>query len=99
MSLWKVPDQQTQELMEEFYRRLLAGEPRSEVLRQAQLTIRARYPEPFRSDEPVESAGPADTGVDGGVLSPAARRRASLRSATPGAINDPGTLSRALQIG
>jgi CHAT domain-containing protein len=46
MSLWKVPDEQTQELMEEFYRRLLAGESRSEALREAQLTIRSRFPEP-----------------------------------------------------
>jgi CHAT domain-containing protein len=44
MSLWKVPDQQTQELMEDFYRRILAGEPRSEALREAQLAMKARYP-------------------------------------------------------
>ena len=34
MSLWKVPDQQTQELMIDFYQRLLGGEPRAEALRQ-----------------------------------------------------------------
>jgi CHAT domain-containing protein len=47
MSLWEVPDEQTRELMEDFYRRLLAGEPRAEALRQAQLAMKARYPDPF----------------------------------------------------
>src|SRR5262249_48173458 len=46
MSLWEVPDQQTQELMVDFYRRILAGQPRAEALRQAQLEIKARYPDP-----------------------------------------------------
>lgn len=45
MSLWKVPDAQTCELMEDFYRRLLAGAPRAEALRAAQLAIRDRYRE------------------------------------------------------
>jgi CHAT domain-containing protein len=47
MSLWKVPDEPTRELMEDFYRRLLAGEGRAEALRQAQLAMKAKYPEPF----------------------------------------------------
>ena len=47
MSLWKVPDEETQELMVDFYRRLLAGEGRAEALRQAQLAMKAKYPEPF----------------------------------------------------
>jgi CHAT domain-containing protein len=47
MSLWKVPDQQTQELMEEFYRRLLAGTARADALREAQLTLKAKYPAPL----------------------------------------------------
>jgi CHAT domain-containing protein/tetratricopeptide (TPR) repeat protein len=47
MSLWKVPDAQTQELMQHFYRRLLAGEGRAEALRQAQLAMKAKYLEPF----------------------------------------------------
>jgi tetratricopeptide (TPR) repeat protein len=46
MSLWKVPDDQTRELMEDYYRRLLAGEGRAEALRQAQLAMKAKYPEP-----------------------------------------------------
>lgn len=47
MSLWKVPDQQTQELMTEFYRRLLWGEGRGEALRNAQLEMRKKYPDPY----------------------------------------------------
>jgi CHAT domain-containing protein/tetratricopeptide (TPR) repeat protein len=47
MSLWKVPDEQTRELMVDFYRRLLAGEGRAEALRQAQLAMKAKYPDPF----------------------------------------------------
>jgi CHAT domain-containing protein len=47
MSLWKVPDQQTQELMEDFYQRLLAGEARADALRGAQLAMKERYPEPL----------------------------------------------------
>ena len=46
MSLWKVPDQQTQELMEDFYRRILAGQPRAEALREAQLAMKSKYPDP-----------------------------------------------------
>ena len=47
MSLWKVPDEQTQELMVDFYRRVLAGQPRADALRQAQLTLRQKYPDPY----------------------------------------------------
>ncbi len=47
MSLWKVPDQQTQELMEDFYRRLLAGQSRAEALREAQLALKEKYPHPY----------------------------------------------------
>jgi hypothetical protein len=47
MSLWKVPDEQTRALMVDFYHRVLAGEPRAEALRQAQLAMKAKYPDPF----------------------------------------------------
>jgi CHAT domain-containing protein len=39
MSLWKVDDKVTRDLMIEFYKRLLAGKGRSEALREAQLTV------------------------------------------------------------
>jgi CHAT domain-containing protein len=44
MSLWKVPDEATCALMTGFYRNLLAGQPRAEALRQAQLELKVRYP-------------------------------------------------------
>ena len=47
MSLWKVPDEPTRELMEDFYGRLLAGRGRAEALREAQLAMKAKYPDPF----------------------------------------------------
>jgi CHAT domain-containing protein len=49
MSLWKVPDQQTQELMEDFYRRIFdVGliQSRAEALRAAQLALKEKYPDP-----------------------------------------------------
>jgi CHAT domain-containing protein len=42
MSLWKVDDKVTRDLMVEFYKRLLAGQGRSAALREAQLTIMQR---------------------------------------------------------
>ena len=48
MSLWQVPDQQTRELMVDFYDRVLQhDEERAEALRAAQLGIKKRYPDPF----------------------------------------------------
>ena len=47
MSLWKVPDKETQELMEDFYGHLLAGVGCADALRQAQLRLKARTPRPF----------------------------------------------------
>jgi CHAT domain-containing protein/Tfp pilus assembly protein PilF len=47
MSLWKVPDEQTKELMVDFYKRLLAGKPRAEALREAQLAMKEKYPDPY----------------------------------------------------
>jgi CHAT domain-containing protein/tetratricopeptide (TPR) repeat protein len=47
MSLWKVPDQQTQMLMTDFYRRMLEGQPRADALRDAQLALKAQNPDPL----------------------------------------------------
>jgi CHAT domain-containing protein len=47
MSLWKVPDKATQELMVEFYKHLLRGDSRSDALRNAQLAMKKQYPHPL----------------------------------------------------
>jgi CHAT domain-containing protein len=47
VSLWKVPDEQTQELMIDFYQRILRGEGRAEALRQAQLVVKQKHPDPY----------------------------------------------------
>jgi tetratricopeptide (TPR) repeat protein len=47
MSLWKVPDEPTCELMQDFYRLLLAGIPRADALREAQLASKSKDPNPF----------------------------------------------------
>jgi CHAT domain-containing protein len=47
MSLWKVADAQTAELMQQFYRHLLAGECRFEALRAAQMAVRIIHPNPI----------------------------------------------------
>lgn len=46
-SLWRVPDQQTCDLMTGFYRRLITGMPRDAALRAAQLELRQKFPSPF----------------------------------------------------
>lgn len=44
MSLWKLPDPETQELMTEYYHRLKAGQGRAQALRTAQLAIKEKHP-------------------------------------------------------
>ncbi len=46
-SLWEVDDVATGELMKQFYRNLAAGQPKKEALRQAQLSMWARFPHPY----------------------------------------------------
>jgi CHAT domain-containing protein len=47
MSLWKVPDGPTRELMADFYARLRWGQGRADALRAAQLALKARHPDPY----------------------------------------------------
>jgi len=47
MSLWKVDDAATTELMEQFYCNLLQGQGRRDALRSAQKEIRRRWDDPF----------------------------------------------------
>ncbi|MFN8572129.1 MAG: CHAT domain-containing tetratricopeptide repeat protein [Gemmatimonadaceae bacterium] len=47
VTLWKVPDEQTQSLMAAFYNGLTSGKGRAESLREAQRQLRAEYPAPY----------------------------------------------------
>jgi CHAT domain-containing protein len=47
MSLWKVPDTQTKELMVSFYQNIAAGVPRAWALRKAQLALKDKHANPF----------------------------------------------------
>ena len=47
MSLWQVDDAATQELMTNFYSIWLKGTEKHAAFRQAQLELRAKYPQPF----------------------------------------------------
>jgi len=44
ISLWRVPDKQTAELMTMFYKNWLNGESPREALRSAQLKMKEKYP-------------------------------------------------------
>ena len=47
MSLWRVPDQQTQELMVSFYTLWLSGKTKQQAFKEAQNEIRKKYKTPF----------------------------------------------------
>lgn len=46
MSMWKIPDPETKELMTMFYEGILAGQGKSEALRKAQMVLKKKYPSP-----------------------------------------------------
>lgn len=47
MSLWKVDDQTTQQLMVLFYQKMLSGMARGPAFREAQLELRKKHPDPY----------------------------------------------------
>ena len=47
MSLWKVPDDATRDLMVHFYKELQAGKSRIDALRAAQQFVRWSHPDPY----------------------------------------------------
>jgi CHAT domain-containing protein len=52
MSMWAVPDKETQELMALFYEKWLAGKDKHVALREAQLEMRARVKARYGEDRP-----------------------------------------------
>ncbi len=52
MSMWAVPDKETQELMVLFYEKWLSGKDKPEALREAQLEMRARVKARYGEDRP-----------------------------------------------
>jgi CHAT domain-containing protein len=46
MSLWKVDDNATKDLMTEFYKNLVAGKSKREAFVTAQDYLRTKYPDP-----------------------------------------------------
>lgn len=46
MSLWRVPDRETERLMGNFYQHLVAGSSPADALRRAQLHLRSSHPDP-----------------------------------------------------
>ncbi len=47
MSLWPIPDDQTEDLMVTFYSLLKSGKEKSEAMREAQLEIKSKHPHPY----------------------------------------------------
>ncbi len=57
MSLWKVPDKETSELMSLFYKHLLEGSSNVDALRDAQLSMRATVKKRYNNDISLYWAG------------------------------------------
>jgi CHAT domain-containing protein len=47
MSLWRVPDEQTKDLMIDFHEMIWAGTPRAEALQKAQRRIMEKHSHPY----------------------------------------------------
>jgi len=56
MSMWKVPDTETQKLMTLFYRKWLSGKDKHEALREAQLELRKDIIQRWQQDRPHDWA-------------------------------------------
>ena len=54
MSMWAVPDKETQELMELFYEKWLSGGEKHEALREAELEMRKRVKARYGEDRPQD---------------------------------------------
>jgi CHAT domain-containing protein/Tfp pilus assembly protein PilF len=52
MSMWSVPDRETQELVQIFYQKWLGGEDKHEALREAQLKMREKVEARYHADMP-----------------------------------------------
>jgi CHAT domain-containing protein len=57
MSMWAVPDQETQELMVLFYRQWLSGGDKHQALREAQREMRRRVQQRYGQDAPIYWGG------------------------------------------
>jgi CHAT domain-containing protein len=78
MSLWKVPDRETKEIMIDFYRHLMAGAGRADALREAQLAMQRKHP-----DEPLYWGAFICQGETGPLALATTRRSPAKRPARP----------------
>jgi CHAT domain-containing protein len=57
MSLWSVPDRETEELMTLFYSKWLAGQDKQQALREAEMELRAKVKARHGEDRPFYWGG------------------------------------------